>query len=513
MKKLPIAHTEIKTIIEGDFCYVDKTMFIKQLLDDGHRYYFLSRPRRFGKSLFLDTIRAAFEGEKEIFKGLYIEKYWDWTVKYPVISISFGSTGADTKEKLEVRINEILGNNSRKYNIKLTRTSITGAFEELIQKLKEKYNLPVIILIDEYDKPILDNLTKSSVEEMREGLSNFYSVLKDASKYIKLVFLTGVSKFSKTSIFSKLNNITDISLNPRYADICGYTQEDLETVFEDYLQDVDLEKVKLWYNGYNFLGKNVYNPYDVLLFFWEKEYRSYWFETGTPKFLVDLIKKRHFYVPDLEKIRISQAQMGEFDIHNIEIDVLLFQTGYLTIKSRRQIGDNFFYDLKIPNKEVKMGLNNYLLRMFYAAGVNSYERSALSEKIYFALFDQKPADLEQAFRVFFSGIPHQWYTKNDIAKFEGFYSSLFYAFFASLGMDMTVEDSTNKGRIDLTIKTEEAVFIFEFKMKTNPKNAIEQIKEMNYSDKYLADNKNIFLIGIEFDEAQKNISLFECEKI
>jgi len=419
MKHLPIAQTEIKKIIEENFCYVDKTKFIKDMVDDRQRYYFLSRPRRFGKSLLVDTMRAIFAGEKELFKGLYIEKNWDWSVKYPVIKISFGGGTVNNSEQLNQSIDYTLRQNAEDYQVELLETYIPKKFNELIKKLNEKYKQDVVILIDEYDKPILDNLTEKKVEEIKKELAGFYSVLKDASKYIKFVFLTGVSKFSKTSIFSKLNNITDISLVPKYADICGYTQTDLETIFHDYLHDVDLKKVKLWYND------------DVLMFLWNKEYKPHWFKTGTPTFLLELIKKRKFHLPDIENIKITETQLDEFDINNIELDALLFQTGYLTIDKVSQIGANYIYTLKIPNLEVKMGLSDYLLRMFYGAGVNSYERTELVEKIYFSLFDCEPEKLEQAFYTFFSQIPHDWYRKNDIAKFEGFYSSMFYTFFTS----------------------------------------------------------------------------------
>jgi len=513
IKRLPIAKTELKEIVEGNFLYVDKTEFVKHLLDDGHKYYFLSRPRRFGKSLLLDTIRAAFAGEKELIKGLYLENNWYWNVKYPVISISFGGGTVDTKKNLEIRLSEILNKNIENYKIEIKNISISGIFEELIKRLFEKFNLPVVILIDEYDKPILDNLTKPVAEEMRDGLASFYSVLKDSSKYLKFVFLTGVSKFSKTSIFSKLNNITDISLVEKYADICGYTQKDLETVFVDYLQNVDLNQVKRWYDGYNFLGSNLYNPYDVLLFLWEKRFRCFWFETGTPTFLLELIKKRKFFVPNLAEIKITDSQLNQFDINNIELDVLLYQTGYLTIKKMVQMGDKIIYVLKIPNKEVNIGLYEYLLNNFYASSINSYERTNVSEKLYYAILEHNIENLELAFFTLFSGISNNWYTNNNISKYEGFYCSVFYAFFAALGLEIKNEDTTNLGRIDFTVITQTAVFIFEIKMKHINKNALEQIKEKKYHQKYLTENKNIFLIGIEFDENQKNISIFEYKKI
>lgn len=513
MKKLPISKSVFKEVITEDCCYVDKTSFVKQLLDDHSKYWFLSRPRRFGKSLFLDTLRAAFAGEKQLFKGLFLENNWDWNTKYPVVTISFGRGTVTSVEMLNNAIYFTLTNCARLYGIELVTDSIAERFEELIQKLNQKFNLGVVVLVDEYDKPLLDNLTKDTAEEIRESLSSFYSVLKDTDRYIKFVFLTGVSKFSKTSIFSKLNNLIDISLSPKYADICGYTQKDFELIFSDYLYDVNLKKVKDWYDGYNFLGSNVYNPYDVLLFLSEKKYQCYWFETGTPSFLLDLIKERNFFIPKLEKIKVSHSQMGEFDINNIEIDILLYQTGYLTIKKEEEVGDNYFYTLMFPNKEVKKGFTDYLLRMFFANGVDSSERADLSEQIYKALDANQPELLEEAFSSFFASIPYEWYVKNNISQYEGYYCSVFYSFFAALGLIIKPEDITNKGRIDFTIVMDKAIFIFEIKMRSNPKNAIEQIKERKYHEKYLSEKKDIFLIGIEFDEEDRNISKFEVETI
>ena len=511
MKRLPIAKAVFHKIIEGDFCYVDKTPYIKQMLDKGITYWFLSRPRRFGKSLFVDTLKTAFAGEKELFKGLYLEQNWDWSKNHPIIKIDFGGGTMEDKNMLFDSFDYMLRSTAEDYGLSLSEKLITDRFKELIKKLYEKFELGVVILIDEYDKPLLDNITKDVAISLRDGLSSIYSVLKITEDYLKFVFITGVSKFSKTSLFSKLNNLTDLSLDSDYADICGYTQGDLETIFADYLHNVDLNEVKLWYNGYNFLGSNLYNPYDILLFLNKKKYHPYWFETGTPSFLLELIKERKFYLPKIDDIKITASQMGEFDIDKIELDVLLFQTGYLTIKKTREMGHETIYYLAPPNMEVRKGLNDYLLRMFYAWGANSYERTELYQQIYFALTDCKPEDLEPAFKTFFSGIPFDWYRKNNIAEFEGFYSSMFYAFFAALGFDMTAEDTTSRGRIDLTVKTEKAVFIFEFKMKTNPGNALQQVKDKKYHEKYVKENKPIYLLGIEFDESERNISAFECE--
>ena len=513
MKRLPIAKTEIREIAEGNFCYADKTRFIKDLVDDGHTYYFLSRPRRFGKSLFVDTLRAVFAGEKDSFKGLYIENNWDWSVKYPVISISFGGATVINTDELKQHIAYQLKINAIKHCIAVEEVFFPNAFSELIVKLNEKFNLPVVVLIDEYDKPILDNITKENVTEIREQLNSFYSVLKDASRYLKFVFLTGVSRFSKTSIFSKLNNITDISLVEKYADICGITQHDLETVFADYLKDVDLQKVKEWYDGYNFGGSNLYNPYDVLMFLWEKRYKPYWFETGTPTFLLELIKQKQYFLPQMEHVDVADTQLAEFDVSNIELNVLLFQAGYLTIHKTYQLGEHIYYTLKIPNNEVRLGLNDYLLRMLYTSGSNASSRSELYKRVYYAISQNKPQDLEPALVSFFASILHDWYRNNDIAHFEGFFSSMFYAFFAAQGFHTIPEDTTNKGKIDLTILTNTGIFIFEFKMKSNPKNALQQIQERKYQQKYLAQGKEVFLVGIEFDEDVKNISRFEWKSI
>ena len=513
MKKLPTNKSVFRKVIEENCCYVDKTPFIKQMLDAGDGYWFLSRPRRFGKTLFLDTIRAAFSGEKELFNGLFLENNWDWNVKYPVIRISLASGTVESKEELNTLFSELLDVQAEEYGVILTRETLTGRFNELIGKLNKKFNRGVVVLVDEYDKPLLDNLAKNAAEEIREGLSSFYSVLKDADRYVKFVFLTGVSKFSKTSIFSNLNNLTDISLSPRYADICGYTQREFETVFEAYLSDVDLKKVQSWYDGYNFLGSNVYNPYDILLFLSEKRYQCYWFETGTPSFLLGLIKQNKYFLPDLNTVQLSDTQMGEFDIHNIELEVLLYQAGYLTIKNSVGVAGRTFYALQIPNKEVDIGFNDYLLRMFFAHGADAGSTSRLSMKIFNALDTGQPELLENAFYSFFAGIPHQWYIKNNIAEYEGYYCSVFYAFFAALGLTMKAEENTNKGRIDFTIIMEKGIYIFEIKMDSNPKDAIEQIRERKYHEKYLHVDKNIFLIGIEFDEKNRNISNFAVDTV
>lgn len=516
MKKLPIAKTTFHKLINENCLYVDKTMYIKQMLDEGNCYWFLSRPRRFGKSLFLDTIHAAFACKRDLFKGLYIEKNWDWTISYPVIAISLGGSSVSNKQELSIHLKTLLKESAEKYNLTLSNELIGDCFRELIIKLKKKYSLGVVVLIDEYDKPLLDNITKEKADEIREFLAGFYSVLKDADEYLKFVFLTGVSKFSKTSIFSKLNNLTDISLSKRYADICGYTQEEFELVFKDYLKGEDLKKIKLWYDGYNFLGKNVYNPFDILLFLREKEFKTYWFETGTPTFLLKLIKKQKYYLPKLSHINLTLSQLGEFDINHIGIETLLYQTGYLTIEKEVTSLPFKEYKMKIPNLEVNFGFNDYLLRSFFSPGLQPTEQVKLYNNIQSALLNNKPYKLEQAFFSFFASVPHDWYRKNNIADYEGYYCSVFYTYFNALGLNIIPEDVTNTGKIDFTVNTEKAVYIFEIKLKkkqnTKSNSVLQQIKEKKYYEKYKNNKKEIYLIGIEFDTEKKNISYFECER-
>jgi len=326
MKKLPIGIQTFKKIINNNYCYVDKTAFIKNLFDEGE-YYFLSRPRRFGKSLFLSTLKSAFQGEKILFQNLFLENNWDWGTNWPVIHISFGAGVCRSVEDIRITFDEILYDHARENSIEFIKKSLKGKFAELISSLYEKYGQQVVILIDEYDKPILDNIDETDIAVLiREELKNIYSVIKDADPYIKFVFITGVSKFSKVSLFSGLNNLKDITLSKEYSAICGYTQEDLETVFAKRLHDVDLEKVRKWYNGYKWLGKEVYNPFDILLYLDSKEFRSYWFETATPTFLIKLLETGQYYIPDLCNLSAGEEIIGSFDVEDIKIETLLFQT-------------------------------------------------------------------------------------------------------------------------------------------------------------------------------------------
>ncbi|MDR1063206.1 MAG: AAA family ATPase, partial [Azoarcus sp.] len=299
-KKLPIGIQTFREIREDDCYYVDKTAFALRMIREG-KAYFLSRPRRFGKSLFLDTLAELFAGNEVLFGGLHCHGKWDWNIKYPVIRISFGAgISGGQRESLAQRIREILKENAQRLGIRLEDASIPGQFSQLILEAEARFGQRAVVLVDEYDKPILDNLADPALaREMRDGLRDLYSVIKDRDAHIKFAFLTGVSKFSKVNIFSGLNNLKDITLNAEYSDICGYTDADVDTVFAPELEGLDRDKIRHWYNGYNWRGEAVYNPFDLLLLFDCREFRPFWFETGTPTFLVDMLTERKVYLPSL----------------------------------------------------------------------------------------------------------------------------------------------------------------------------------------------------------------------
>jgi len=525
MQKLPIGIQTFEKIITENYCYIDKTRIIHELINNG-TYFFLSRPRRFGKSLLIDTIKGLFEGREELFKGLWIEDKWDFSRKYPVIKIDFGEGVSKSREELRKKIDETLKINQEQLGVKCEFETISGRFREIITKSAKKYNQRAVILIDEYDKPILDNIEEPVIaQEMREELKNLYSVLKSTDAYIKFVMLTGVSKFSKVSLFSGLNNLWDITLDERFATICGYTQDDLETVFREYLVGVDLEKVKLWYNGYSWLGEGVYNPFDILLFLGSasREFKNYWFETGSPTFLLKLLKEREYYIPSMEEIETGENLIGSFGVDFIEPTALLFQTGYLTIKDRKNFNGDIYYTLTYPNLEVRKSLNEYIAGYFinnpgnYQQGkirifkvINSLDTGIDSVQFF--------ESLKEIFWTLFASIPYNWYINNHLDKYEGYYASIFYAVFASIGYAIKLEDPTNRGRIDMTITTAKVVIIFEFKIMEKEKEseqntALEQIKNKKYSEKYLNSGKEIYLVGIEFSKVERNIIRFDWEVV
>ena len=516
IKKLPIGLSSLEKMRTGNFVYVDKTAYIHQLTE-GAGYYFLSRPRRFGKSLLIDTLHHLFAGNETLFQDLYIHPHWDWSIEYPVLKFDLSQERHKNAASLKIYLLNQLEINQQRLDIACKKSSnVSFCFQELIKKSREKYQQKVVILVDEYDAPLLDNITEiEAVKEIRRELDSFYSVIKGEDANLRFVLLTGVSKFSKVSIFSKLNNLDDIGMEAQFSALCGYTQTELEHYFADYLQDVDLKELKSWYNGYHWLGESVYNPFDILLFFKKsKEYLSYWFETGKTHFLVRLLEENHYHLPDLEDKRLSFNELNDFDIGRLRFEVLLFQTGYLTINKEYDLSGDIVYRFSYPNKEVRKTLNHYFLNHYLI-----HKKPPLNT-IYQAFFEQDFPLLENAVTVLFDNIPCNNYTKNSIAQYEGYYASVMYAFLHSLNLTVIPEDTGNKGRIDMTVRFttpetgKKVVYIFEFKVLAGKKSdgsALRQIKTKNYAAKYQQKETQIFLIGIEFSRKTRNIVGFDWQ--
>ena len=525
--KLPVGIQTFSEIREGGYYYVDKTHYIESLATQ-NKYYFLSRPRRFGKSLLLDTLRCLFEGQADLFEGLSIYDRWDWSQIHPVVRLSFGSGVMRNRAELDLRIRTQLRRVRHDLNLAPGEASdIAGEFLALIEDVHAKFGRQVVVLIDEYDKPILDNITDSArATELREGLKNLYSTLKDADAHLRMVFLTGVSKFTKVSLFSGLNNLRDITLLPQYATICGYTDEDIDTVFSAELVDIERDAIRQWYNGYRWGDQeiaSVYNPFDVLLLFQNREFGSYWFESATPTFLVNLLKQRGVFTPAFDAWQTNYSLLSQFDVEDMSTDALLFQAGYLTIKQIEEplIGVRQ-YTLGLPNKEVQAGLNESLLPALGIDNTTQKQRALLD-----VLLKHDLQGLQSHLKALYAGLPHDWYQNNPIARYEGHYASVFYSHFAALGLNVTVEDASNYGRVDMTVDVAGHIYLFEFKVlntsaeaKSEAKSdaqihttALAQILARGYADKYRASGKPIHLIGVEFSSDKREIVMFDVHTI
>ena len=512
MKRLPIGIQTFSEIRNNGFLYVDKTARIARLIGRG-KYYFLSRPRRFGKSLLLSTVKEIFSGNRELFAGLQIDGQWDWQVRHPVIHIGFSSLGYKTLG-LERALEICLDEQAAIHGIELVSSTYDRKFRELIQSLQAAKG-QVVILIDEYDKPLIDYLGSEIGQAIahQQVLKGFYAVIKDADPHIRFLLITGVSKFSKVSLFSDLNNLHDLTLDTDFSDLLGYTQEELEEYFPPYyakaIQKNDLEgeatlleKVRNGYNGYSWDGKTfVYNPFSTLSFFQTGDFRNYWFETGTPSFLLQLMKQENFY--HLDRLKVNESSFSAYDIENIRLLPLLFQTGYLTIKERGSIR----YILDYPNKEVRESMHQYIL------GELMHEDPAFTTNavldLYDALADNDLPELIDQIKALFARIPYEIF----IANQEAYYHSLLYIAFQFLGIYTPVEVRTNRGRIDAVIHTPETIFLIEFKLDEPAAAAMTQIHERKYYEQFLTSAKEICLLGISFSSREKSVAEWVSERI
>jgi hypothetical protein len=509
MKNLPLGIQTFSEIIEKNYLYIDKTRDIYNLLAQGGKYYFLSRPRRFGKSLTISTLYDLFSGNKELFNGLWIQDKIQWE-KYPVIHIDFTTVAYETNELLKKSIEEKLEKFANQYNIQLTSINYKTRFAELMEKLASSTNRKVVILIDEYDKPIIDKINEPDIAyKNREILKEFYSILKSSDKYIKFVFLTGVSKFSKVSIFSGLNNLRDITLSLHFSTMLGYTEEEMLHYFKDRLDAFDknvMNTIRKWYNGYSWDGRNfVYNPHSILSFFMEERFDNYWFDTGTPTFLIKSIKEKDIPISEFENIEADNMVFESYDIDNIELTSLLFQTGYLTVKKRTVIEDETTYHLSYPNKEVREAFLKHLLKDF------TKKRLVSSLKILKKLKSSlHRSDLDTFFstiKSLFSSIPY-----NMVVDREGYYHSIIYILLRLTGITIQGEPETNIGRIDAVAETEKHIYIMEFKIGT-AEEALNQVKEKKYYEPFLTSDKSIILVGIGIDTGKRNITSYTSEPL
>jgi len=506
MKKLPLGIQEFSKLIHEQCVYVDKTEQIYKLLQ--HHYYFLSRPRRFGKSLLLNTIKEIFLGNKELFKDLWIYDKIDWEV-YPVIKISFSNIDYKNSGLFQA-INNELKIIAENHKITLKQQTPGSKFREMIEQMAQSKK--VVVLIDEYDKPIidyLDNLEKA--EENRNILKNFYSVIKDSDRFIKFFFVTGVSKFSKVSIFSDLNNLEDITLHPNYSTLVGWTQREMESYFPEYISEVEKRyastpsdiklMMKEWYDGYSWDGQNfVYNPVSLMNLFSKQTFNNYWFTTGTPTFLMKLIKNQHYTAFDIENRTINVSLLDKYDLSNMSLLPLLFQTGYLTIKSYNILRNTIVLDY--PNKEVADSFSTHILSELTIGKLDKTDM--LLVDIVHSFDNGEMEKFISYINTLFRNIPYTL-----IEEKEKYFHSIFYMVMKLVGFKIESEILTIDGRIDAVVKSEDEIYIIEFKINQSAEVAIKQIHEKRYAEKYADDKRPKILLGINFNTETRRADDYE----
>ena len=511
MKKLPISIQTFEEIISKDMIYVDKTAYIWELTQNG-KYYFLSRPRRFGKSLLLTTLKAYFEGKSELFKGLHIydkEKNWN---KYPIIHLDYAliQYRKDTKT-FEASLLSYLESIAKQYGLIIKQSIIPNFFNELVIELYKKQG-PVVILVDEYDKPLVDLLTnEKQFYENREVISGLYATMKSLDAYLQFVMLTGVSRFAKVNVFSGLNNLNDISMSSDYSQIVAFSQDEIEQYFQPYLQKIQnkfhttrnilLETIRSQYNGFSWDGLNrLYNPFSFIKFLADKEFGNYWFASGTPSFLIQLIKEQKHLPERFEQTKTNDLEGGSVNIKNLPLLPLLFQTGYLTISKIDYDGFQQRFYLDYPNEEVRHSFLTYLLAGFTKK--DEFEIRPEAVALRDALIEEKTATFIQHLQSFIADIPARLHLKK-----EAYYHSLVYMVFRLVGMQLLLEKETDKGRIDAVLELPDKVYIIEFKFATDKRTkrvatlatkALKQISDKKYYEAYLGSGKKVILLGIGF---------------
>ena len=496
---------------------MDKTPLIAEMVDEGD-YYFLSRPRRFGKSLLLDTLWALFECDEPLFRGLYIHDHWDWSDPHPVIHLSFDGKH-DEPGELAGSVHVQLTHNERRVGLESSTGIESGPdrLKDLIGRMHAKTGKGVVVLVDEYDKPILDVLEDPvRARANRDYLRSLYGIVKGSARQVRFMFVTGVSMFSKVRLFSGLNNLVNISLDPRFATVCGYTDTELDTVFAPELAGLDRDEVRRWYNGYSWGGEKVYNPYDVLLLFRFRAFDPHWYETGTADFLFRVMNERGVSPMEVEGRLAEGDLVSTFEVDDIATDALLFQTGYLTITGKERRDQRTFYRLDYPNFEVRMSLNIGLLRHLGGRGLAFREHTDdLCDLLVANDFDAAGRHL----KAFLASIPYQWPATADLTRYEAWYAGILYACFRAKGVDLRLEESTARGRADMVLLHGGQVFVMEFKVTEEAEKAesatagaLRQLRERGYADKYLDTGQPVHLLALVFGQKERNLISIHAER-
>ncbi len=512
MQKLPVGIQDFREVRQDNYLYVDKTALIFKLVNTG-KYLFMARPRRFGKSLLISTLREIFKGNKALFAGLWIEDKLSWEV-YPTLVIDFNDM--NYKERpLGGELSKQLLNQAKEHQIALQSEDYKNQFSELIEALAKKYGKKVVVLVDEYDKALTDILEfPDQFEVNRSILKNFYGILKSKDPYLHFVLLTGVSKFGKISIFSDLNNLFDLTLYEPLACLFGYTQEELEHYFMPHFEQIStklamplptlLENVKLWYNGYSWDGKNtLYNPFSILNFCQHGRLNNYWFETGTPTFLTKLLKERGIPSYQLDSLLSDEMGVSNADPERIDVVSLLFQTGYLTIKKANWAGAPADFTLSYPNLEVKESFLKYLLAEYTSFRPNEINTNIL-QRIRKALTEHQWEDFFEILQSVFASVPYQIFKTE-----EAYFHSLTHVVLQLTSTVVFSEVATNKGRMDMVLSTSAHIYIFEFKISGTAKEALAQIEKQGYAERFAATGKTIHLLGVVFEGTSRSVKEWE----
>ncbi len=513
--KYPIGIQDFDKIINEGYTYVDKTELIYKLVHEGS-YYFLSRPRRFGKSLLMSTLDAYFSGKRELFKNLAIEKLEeDWTA-YPVLHLDLNTGKYNSKDSLTHALDDFLSRLEANYGTFHSEKTLELRFMGIIERIYHKTGKPVVILVDEYDKPLLQSINNKELQEdFRATLKAFYSVLKTQDRYIRFALLTGVTKFGKVSVFSDLNNLTDISMDESYDTLCGITEEEMHRYFEESIQKLaerykisyeeTCARLKKRYDGYHFVeyGTGVYNPFSLLSTFRASKFGSYWFETGTPTFLVQLLQRENFYLPDLTQQQVSADMLNCIDAMDRNPIPVIYQSGYLTIKDYDE--EFKVYTLGFPNEEVEEGFANYLLP--YYAHTGSEGAPMYVRNFVLALRNGKPEQFMKRMQVLFADTDYKI-----VGNAELYFQNAFYIVTKLLGFYTEVERTISDGRIDMIVKTKDYIYIFEFKYDQNADIALQQIENKGYAKPFVTDGRKIVKIGVNFSREHRCIDEWKIKE-